>query len=136
MTGLADALLDSVPLVAITGQVRARAAMPTCFGGFRCKPRCRRARTPAVAAAAAALDLPPSQPTHPSHPHPLSVQVPRKLIGSDAFQETPIVEVTRQVGRCCSAVPCCRLIAGQGCKGVGLWGSPARWAPITLVLPP
>merc|ERR1711933_267812 len=42
-TGLADALLDSVPLVAITGQV------------------------------------------------------PRKLIGSDAFQETPIVEVTRQI---------------------------------------
>jgi hypothetical protein len=39
VTGLADALLDSVPLVAITGQV------------------------------------------------------PRKLIGSDAFQETPIVEV-------------------------------------------
>jgi len=26
------------------------------------------------------------------------MQVPRKLIGSDAFQETPIVEVTRQVG--------------------------------------
>jgi acetolactate synthase-1/2/3 large subunit len=43
VTGLADALLDSVPLVAITGQV------------------------------------------------------PRKLIGSDAFQETPIVEVTRQI---------------------------------------
>jgi acetolactate synthase-1/2/3 large subunit len=43
VTGLADALLDSVPLVAITGQV------------------------------------------------------PRKLIGTDAFQETPIVEVTRQI---------------------------------------
>eukprot|EP00887_Chlorella_sp_A99_P007132 scaffold2.g7132.t1 len=43
VTGLADALLDSVPLVAITGQV------------------------------------------------------PRWLIGSDAFQETPIVEVTRQI---------------------------------------
>jgi acetolactate synthase I/II/III large subunit len=43
VTGLADALLDSVALVAITGQV------------------------------------------------------PRKLIGSDAFQETPIVEVTRQI---------------------------------------
>ncbi|KFM28691.1 Acetolactate synthase 1, chloroplastic [Auxenochlorella protothecoides] len=43
VTGLADALLDSVPLVAITGQV------------------------------------------------------PRKLIGSDGFQETPIVEVTRQI---------------------------------------
>lgn len=28
----------------------------------------------------------------------LWMQVPRKLIGSDAFQETPIVEVTRQVG--------------------------------------
>lgn len=28
---------------------------------------------------------------------PLSVQVPRKLIGTDAFQETPIVEVTRQI---------------------------------------
>lgn len=27
-------------------------------------------------------------------------QVPRKLIGSDAFQETPIVEVTRQVMLC------------------------------------
>ena len=25
------------------------------------------------------------------------MQVPRKLIGSDAFQETPIVEVTRQI---------------------------------------
>ena len=25
------------------------------------------------------------------------VQVPRKLIGTDAFQETPIVEVTRQI---------------------------------------
>ena len=24
-------------------------------------------------------------------------QVPRKLIGTDAFQETPIVEVTRQI---------------------------------------
>ncbi|GAB4818291.1 hypothetical protein N2152v2_005337 [Parachlorella kessleri] len=43
VTGLADALLDSVPLVAITGQV------------------------------------------------------PSRLIGSDAFQETPIVEVTRQI---------------------------------------
>jgi hypothetical protein len=43
VTGLADALLDSVPMVAITGQV------------------------------------------------------PRKLIGTDAFQETPIVEVTRQI---------------------------------------
>lgn len=43
VTGLADALLDSVPLVAITGQV------------------------------------------------------PRKLIGSDGFQETPIVEITRQI---------------------------------------
>lgn len=43
VTGLADAMLDSVPLVAITGQV------------------------------------------------------PRKLIGSDAFQETPIVEVTRPI---------------------------------------
>lgn len=44
VTGLADALLDSVPLVAITGQV------------------------------------------------------PRKLIGSDAFQETPIVEVGAAAG--------------------------------------
>jgi len=43
VTGLADAMLDSVPLVAITGQV------------------------------------------------------PRRLIGTDAFQETPIVEVTRQI---------------------------------------
>eukprot|EP00193_Tetraselmis_chui_P010560 CAMPEP_0177775284 /NCGR_PEP_ID=MMETSP0491_2-20121128/14006_1 /TAXON_ID=63592 /ORGANISM="Tetraselmis chuii, Strain PLY429" /LENGTH=672 /DNA_ID=CAMNT_0019293815 /DNA_START=130 /DNA_END=2148 /DNA_ORIENTATION=+ len=43
VTGLADALLDSVPLVAITGQV------------------------------------------------------PRRMIGTDAFQETPIVEVTRQI---------------------------------------
>lgn len=43
VTGLADALLDSVPLVAITGQV------------------------------------------------------PRKMIGTDGFQETPIVEVTRQI---------------------------------------
>lgn len=43
VTGLADALMDSVPLVAITGQV------------------------------------------------------PRKLIGSDGFQETPIVEITRQI---------------------------------------
>jgi len=43
VTGLADALLDSVPIVAITGQV------------------------------------------------------PRRFIGSDAFQETPIVEVSRQI---------------------------------------
>ncbi|KAK9799788.1 hypothetical protein WJX73_007892 [Symbiochloris irregularis] len=43
VTGLADALLDSVPLVAITGQV------------------------------------------------------PRRMIGTDGFQETPIVEVTRQI---------------------------------------
>ncbi len=43
VTGLADALLDSVPLVAITGQV------------------------------------------------------PRRMIGTDAFQETPIVEVTRPI---------------------------------------
>ena len=43
VTGLADALLDSVPVVAITGQV------------------------------------------------------PRPMIGTDAFQETPIVEITRQV---------------------------------------
>ena len=43
VTGLADAMLDSIPVVAITGQV------------------------------------------------------PRKLIGSDAFQETPIVEVTRPI---------------------------------------
>jgi acetolactate synthase I/II/III large subunit len=43
VTGLADALLDSVPLVAITGQV------------------------------------------------------PRPMIGTDAFQETPIVEITRQI---------------------------------------
>ena len=43
VTGLADAMLDSVPLVAITGQV------------------------------------------------------PRAMIGTDAFQETPIVEVTRQI---------------------------------------
>ena len=43
VTGLADALLDSVPMVAITGPV------------------------------------------------------PRKMIGTDAFQETPIVEVTRQI---------------------------------------
>nr|AFK80029.1 acetohydroxyacid synthase [Lobosphaera incisa] len=43
VTGLADAMLDSVPLVAITGQV------------------------------------------------------PRKMIGTDGFQETPIVEVTRQI---------------------------------------
>ena len=25
------------------------------------------------------------------------VQVPRRMIGTDAFQETPIVEVTRQI---------------------------------------
>jgi len=43
VTGLADALLDSVPMVAITGQV------------------------------------------------------PRKMIGTDGFQETPIVEITRQI---------------------------------------
>lgn len=43
VTGLADAMMDSVPLVAITGQV------------------------------------------------------PRKLIGTDGFQETPIVEVTRAI---------------------------------------
>jgi acetolactate synthase-1/2/3 large subunit len=43
VTGLADALLDSVPLVAITGQV------------------------------------------------------PRRMIGTDAFQETPTVEITRQI---------------------------------------
>lgn len=43
VTGLADAMLDSVPLVAITGQV------------------------------------------------------PRRLIGTDAFQETPIVEISRQI---------------------------------------
>lgn len=43
VTGLADAMMDSVPLVAITGQV------------------------------------------------------PRRFIGTDAFQETPIVEVTRQI---------------------------------------
>lgn len=43
VTGLADSLLDSVPMVAITGQV------------------------------------------------------PRKMIGTDGFQETPIVEVTRQI---------------------------------------
>eukprot|EP00891_Asterochloris_glomerata_P005096 jgi/Astpho2/5096/fgenesh1_pm.00073_%23_2_t len=43
VTGLADALLDSIPMVAITGQV------------------------------------------------------PRPMIGTDAFQETPIVEVTRQI---------------------------------------
>ena len=43
VTGLADALLDSVPMVAITGQV------------------------------------------------------PRRMIGTDAFQETPIVEITRQI---------------------------------------
>jgi len=43
VTGLADALLDSVPMVAITGQV------------------------------------------------------PRPMIGTDAFQETPIVEITRQI---------------------------------------
>uniref|UniRef100_A0A1U7Y7X3 Acetolactate synthase 2, chloroplastic-like n=1 Tax=Nicotiana sylvestris TaxID=4096 RepID=A0A1U7Y7X3_NICSY len=43
VTGLADALLDSVPIVAITGQV------------------------------------------------------PRKMIGTDAFQETPIVELTRSI---------------------------------------
>ena len=43
VTGLADALLDSVPMVAITGQV------------------------------------------------------PRAMIGTDAFQETPIVEITRQI---------------------------------------
>jgi acetolactate synthase-1/2/3 large subunit len=43
VTGLADALLDSVPMVAITGQV------------------------------------------------------PRQFIGTDAFQETPIVEITRQI---------------------------------------
>ena len=43
VTGLADALLDSVPMVAITGQV------------------------------------------------------PRRMIGTDAFQETPTVEITRQI---------------------------------------
>lgn len=43
VTGLADAMLDSVPLVAITGQV------------------------------------------------------PRRLIGTDAFQETPIIEISRQI---------------------------------------
>lgn len=43
VTGLADALMDSVPVVAITGQV------------------------------------------------------PRKLIGTDAFQETPIIEISRQI---------------------------------------
>jgi len=57
VTGLADALLDSVPLVAITGQV------------------------------------------------------PRKLIGSDAFQETPIVEVGGD-GWCLWAVVCGRLFVG------------------------
>jgi len=29
--------------------------------------------------------------------NPKPAQVPRKLIGTDAFQETPIVEVTRQI---------------------------------------
>ena len=28
---------------------------------------------------------------------PVGVQVPRRMIGTDAFQETPIVEVTRQI---------------------------------------
>lgn len=27
----------------------------------------------------------------------IAVQVPRRMIGTDAFQETPIVEVTRQI---------------------------------------
>lgn len=57
VTGLADALLDSVPIVAITGQVDV-----AFFGhdGF-------------------------------------VKQVPRRFIGTDAFQETPIVEVSRQI---------------------------------------
>ena len=172
VTGLADALLDSVPLVAITGQVRAApAAAPGCstsglgclllrlgcpapavFSGLgscdaccwwpspaRCVLPCPHASLVSVANLAVGgcagllwrlqtqlwicvFHNPPTPPT----PTPLSMQVPRKLIGSDAFQETPIVEVTRQVGGCCSAAPCCRLIAGRACKGGGLWRSPAR----------
>lgn len=42
----------------------------------------------------------PSSTAHPQPPQSLSVhllQVPRRMIGTDAFQETPIVEVTRQI---------------------------------------
>lgn len=39
----------------------------------------------------------PSLCVPPRSPLPSHTQVPRWLIGSDAFQETPIVEVTRQI---------------------------------------
>ena len=67
------------------------------------------------------------------------VQVPRKLIGTDAFQETPIVEVTRQItkhnylvmdladlprimkeARCPLLDPC--LLASAFCRPLGKFG--------------
>ena len=125
VTGLADALLDSVPLVAITGQVRRRRRRrrlcSRCSRRGRAasrRPRRRRPQRPALGP--------------PPHPAPPAPQVPRKLIGSDAFQETPIVEVTRQVGlpRCSLGLmrtSCC----GRPCAGAGwrCWPAP-RGPPV------
>ena len=77
VTGLADAMMDSVPLVAITGQVggaRARMWGGSCTGS-------------GVALLAG----------HPNNNLRCLTQVPRRFIGTDAFQETPIVEITRQI---------------------------------------
>ena len=90
VTGLADALLDSVPMVAITGQVRLltrRLPVQRCllFGGVVRQGPCRRGG----ARARSSHDR--------SRLRARAVQVPRPMIGTDAFQETPIVEITRQI---------------------------------------
>ena len=93
VTGLADALLDSVPMVAITGQVGhplsaelvwwrgAVTLRPPLYAKPKWSRSCKQ-ETP--------LQLPEGLLT-------CFLQVPRRMIGTDAFQETPIVEVTRQI---------------------------------------
>jgi thiamine pyrophosphate-dependent acetolactate synthase large subunit-like protein len=108
VTGLADALLDSVPLVAITGQ-----------GAFYLtlvpvRPRRRGERRSLRTFAGVSL-RPGSLAFNPDTPRRLSTplltpfnstppslcmerpSVPRRMIGTDAFQETPTVEITRQI---------------------------------------
>ncbi len=93
VTGLADAMLDSVPLVAITGQVRASTCASAAASARAEQAQCgREGALHAAASGRVVATLGASMPFWGG-----CTQVPRRMIGTDAFQETPIVEVTRSI---------------------------------------
>lgn len=94
VTGLADALLDSVPMVAITGQVRRSSTLS--LSRF-CGSITAVIRTARIARAKFGATSATRWPRCLKYHITCHLQVPRRMIGTDAFQETPIVEVTRQI---------------------------------------